>query len=189
MKDNYLESVSKQFQYYKLLGEKTFDQLTDEDLFWVPNSYSNSIALIVKHVSGNMLSRWTDFLNSDGEKEWRNRDGEFLMDFSTRHEMMDKWNKGWDCLFAALDSCQSVELDHIVYIRNIGHTIVEAINRQLAHYAYHIGQVVYIGTLIKENDWKSLSIPKNQSQKYNASKFSKDKHRGHFTDDLLNSEK
>src|ERR1043165_3370957 len=138
MNANYLQSAIKQFEYYKLLGEKTFNQLPDEKLFWQYNSESNSIATIVKHLWGNMLSRWTDFLTTDGEKEWRNRDAEFENDITTRQEMLDKWNAGWDCLFGALKSLTNDDLQKEVYIRNMGHTVADAIHRQLAHYSYHI---------------------------------------------------
>lgn len=185
MQDNYLESIRKQFNYYKMLGEKTFDQLNDEELFWQYNPESNSIAIMVNHISGNMLSRWTDFLSSDGEKEWRNRDAEFEDLIKTREELIEKWNKGWDCLFEALASINTNNFDQLVYIRNMGHTIVEAINRQFAHYSYHIGQIVYLGRMIKGADWQSLSIPKGDSAAYNADKFSKPKRQEHFTKEFL----
>lgn len=185
MQNNYLESARKQFEYYKMLGEKTFDQLEDQDLFWQYNEASNSIAIIVKHLWGNMLSRWTDFLTTDGEKEWRNREGEFEADIKTRTELFEKWNEGWACVFDALDSINESNFDTTIYIRNMGHTIPEAINRQLAHYAYHIGQIVYIGRMIKNEKWQSLSIPKGKSKEYNAEKFSKPKRKEHFTDSFL----
>ena len=144
----YLESAKKEFEYYKLLGEKTFSQLTDEQLFIEANSESNSIATIVKHLCGNMLSRWTDFLTTDGEKEWRKRDEEFENDISTREELLQKWQEGWSCLFKALDSIADDDLSRIIYIRNQGHTILEAINRQLSHYPHHIGQIVFIGKML-----------------------------------------
>ncbi len=187
MNSNYLESVIKQFEYYKLLGDKTFAQLSDEQLFWQFNEESNSIAIIVKHLWGNMLSRWTDFLTSDGEKDWRNRDAEFENDLKTRAEILEKWEEGWTCLFEAINSLQEEDLDKIIYIRNQGHTVMEAINRQLAHYPYHVGQIVFIGKMLSEN-WNSLSIPKGNSKEYNSNKFSKPKEKGHFTDEFLNSE-
>ncbi len=171
MVDNYLESIHKQIQYYKMLGEKTFSQLDDEDLFLQYNPESNSIAITVKHISGNMLSRWTDFLTTDGEKEWRNREAEFDADIRSREQMLKKWDEGWDCLFKALDSVNEDNFDTIIYIRNMGHTITESINRQLAHYSYHIGQIVYIGRMIKGSDWESLSVPRGGSVVYNAEKF------------------
>ncbi len=184
MEDNFLESVKKQFAYYKLLGEKTFEQLEDEKLFWQYNSESNSIAIIVKHLSGNMLSRWTDFLISDGEKEWRHRDAEFENDIASRDLLLKTWNAGWDCLFNTLNGLKSSDLDTIIYIRNQGHTVMEAINRQLAHYPYHVGQIVFIGKMVADANWKSLSIPKGNSQNFNAEKFAKEKEIKHFTDDV-----
>lgn len=184
MKSNYIESVVKQFEYYKLLGEKTFAQLTDGNLFWQYNEESNSIAMIVNHLSGNMLSRWTDFLDSDGEKEWRNRDAEFENDIQSRTKMLQKWEEGWNCLFKTLNALQEEDLDKIIYIRNQGHTVMEAVNRQLAHYPYHIGQIVFIGKMLSEN-WNSLSIPKGNSKRYNAEKFSRPKENSHFTDEFL----
>lgn len=184
MEDNFLESVTKQFAYYKLLGEKTFAQLEDEKLFWQFNAESNSIATIVKHLSGNMLSRWTDFLTSDGEKEWRQRDAEFENDINSREVLLKIWNAGWDCLFNSLNALTSSDLNTIIYIRNQGHTVMEAINRQLAHYPYHVGQIVYIGKMVSDANWKSLSIPKGNSQAFNAEKFAKKKERKHFTDDV-----
>lgn len=184
MNINYLESVIKQFEYYKLLGEKTFSQLPDEKLFWQFNEESNSIATIVKHLHGNMLSRWTDFLTTDGEKEWRRRDAEFDNDISSKQEMLYKWNEGWNVLLDTLKSLKEEDLGSIVYIRNQGHTVLEAINRQLAHYPYHIGQIVFIGKMSAEK-WDSLSIPRGNSKNYNAEKFSKQKEIGHFTDEYL----
>ena len=189
MQNNYLESVTKQFEYYKTLGDKTFTQLTDEKLFWQYNEDSNSIAIIVKHLCGNMLSRWTDFLTTEGEKEWRNRDEEFENDITTRRELLDKWNAGWDCLFNALTSLTANDLGKTIYIRNQGHTVMEAINRQLAHYPYHIGQIVFIGKMVCGKEWSSLSIPKGNSKSFNEDKFSKPKHKEHFRDEFINKKK
>lgn len=188
MKNDYLSSAQKQFEYYKLLGEKTFSQLTDEQLFWQFNAESNSIATIVKHLWGNMMSRWTDFLTSDGEKEWRQRDAEFENDIADRKEMTDKWDEGWACLFEALNSLTENDLNKEIYIRNMGHTVVEAINRQLAHYPYHIGQIVCIGKMACDQNWASLSIPKGNSKEFNANKFAQPKHKQHFTDEFLKSD-
>ncbi len=184
MEENYLNSVKKQFEYYKSLGEKTFDQLKDQDLFWQYNAESNSIAITVNHLWGNMKSRWTDFLTSDGEKEWRNRDLEFESIINSRQELLDKWEDGWNCLFEVLEGIHKENFSTEIFIRNQSHTIVDAINRQMMHYSYHIGQIVYIGRMIKGNNWKSLSIPKGKSKDFNATKFLKGKHKGHFTDDI-----
>lgn len=185
MNGNYLDSVKKQFEYYKSLGEKTFDQIDDDKLFWQYNKESNSIAMIVKHLSGNMLSRWTGFLITDGEKDWRDRDSEFVNDIPSRAALLEYWCKGWDCLFLALDTLKDDDLGKIIYIRNQGHTVVEAINRQLAHYSYHIGQITFIGKMIQNEAWISLSIPKGNSKSYNDEKFSQAKHQEHFTEEML----
>lgn len=189
MTTDYLNSVKKQFEYYKMLGEKTFEQLSDEQLFEQYNEDSNSIAIIVKHLQGNMLSRWTDFLTTDGEKEWRQRDEEFENDIADRKDLLKKWNDGWACLFHALNSLTETDLDKEVFIRNQGHSVVEAINRQLAHYPYHIGQIVFIGKMFCTKKWMSLSIPRGNSKKYNANKFAMPKHKQHFTDEYLKDNK
>lgn len=181
----FIQATIKQFEYYKSLGDKTMAQLTDEQLFWKYNEESNSIAIVAKHIAGNMLSRWTDFRNSDGEKEWRNRESEFNDDIKERESLITYWEKGWSCLFEALHSTNDEDLEEIIYIRNQGHSIIEAINRQLAHYSYHVGQIVFIGKMIKNEDWKSLSIPKGGSKNFNQQKFEKDKSIGHYTDDFL----
>jgi hypothetical protein len=185
MNNEYLESVTKQFEYYKMLGDKTFEQIEENKFIWQYNDDSNSIATIVKHLSGNMVSRWTDFLTSDGEKEWRNRDTEFENDIQGRTEILASWNKGWNCLFDSLKNLQATDLDKIIYIRNQGHTVMEAINRQLAHYPYHIGQMVFIGKMLAKNEWKSLSIPKGNSKAFNAEKFASKQEKVHFTDEFL----
>ena len=185
MTNDYLDSAKKQFEYYKMLGDKTFSQLEDDQLFWKHNEDSNSIATIVKHLWGNMLSRWTDFLTTDGEKEFRDRDSEFENDIKSRDELLAKWNEGWNCLFSAINSLNQNDLDKIIYIRNQGHTVTEAINRQLAHYPYHVGQIVFIGKMLSEKGWTSLSIPRGNSKSFNDNKFSQPKQRGHFTDDFL----
>ena len=183
--EDFLRSANRQFLYYKTLGEKAIDQLEAEQLFVSLNEDTNSIATIVKHLHGNMLSRWTDFLTTDGEKESRNRDGEFENDTKDKNELLKQWNQGWDCLFKTLNSLKPEDLDKIVYIRNEGHTVLEAINRQLAHYPYHVGQMVFFAKILKKSEWTSLSIPKNKSKDYNSDKFSKEKSKKHFTDDEL----
>ncbi len=131
-----------------------------------------------------MLSRWTDFLTLDGEKKWRERDLEFEDVLKTNEAIFEHWESGWKCLFKALENIDHANFHSIIYIRNQGHTIVEALNRQLAHYAYHIGQIVYIGKMIKESKWESLSIPKGTSEDYNLSQFSQSKKIEHFTDEI-----
>ncbi|MFT5347749.1 MAG: hypothetical protein ACI9M3_000783 [Bacteroidia bacterium] len=315
MNTDYLKSAKQQFQYCKQLGDKTMAQLNDEQLFWQYNDASNSIAIMVKHLWGNMMSRWTDFLTTDGEKDFRKRDEEFELrvgpslqgvdtanaegvdadnaegvdntaegvdndaegvdadnaegvdndaegvdnitegvdtdnaegvdndaedgekDFRKRDEefelrvgpslqgvdtanaegvdtdnaegvdtdiaegvdmdiaegvnehtrvvITEKWEQGWACLFTALDSINEDNFDTTIYIRNQGHSIPEAINRQMMHYAYHVGQIVYLGRMMKGEDWQSLSIPKGNSKAYNAEKFSQEKGKRHFTDEYL----
>jgi hypothetical protein len=244
MNTDYLKSAKQQFQYYKQLGDKTMDQLNDEQLFWQYNDASNSIAVMAKHLWGNMMSRWTDFLTTDGEKDFRKRDEEFELrvgpslqgvdnnaegvnniaegvdnnaegvdndaegvdnnaegvdndaegvdtanaegvDEHSRAVIIEKWEQGWACLFTALDSINEDNFDTTIYIRNQGHSIPEAINRQMMHYAYHVGQMVYLGRMMKGEDWQSLSIPKGNSKAYNAEKFSQEKGERHFTDEYL----
>ena len=185
MGNDYLQSSIKQFEYYKFLGEKAIAQLPDDKLFWQYNEASNSIAIIVQHLSGNMLSRWTECLTTDGEKDWRDRDGEFESVVITKKDLLNKWNQGWNCLLSALRQLKDEDLQKIIYIRNQGHTVMEAINRQLAHYPYHVGQIVYIAKMATDNDWQSLTIPKGASQSFNAEKFAKPKSKQHFTDELL----
>lgn len=167
MKDLFI----KRFQYYKELAEKTFDQVSEEQLFWKYNDESNSIATLVKHLSGNMLSRWTNFLTEDGEKNWRNRNSEFENDIQSKLEMMEIWTKGWETLFGALDEIKEENWNDLILIRGEKQTVLDAVLRQLAHYPYHIGQIVYIGKMLKNTDWKTLSIGKNQSTPFNMEKL------------------
>ena len=169
--ENYIDDIKKQFLYYKSLGEKTFGQLSEKEILHQYNSESNSIAIIVNHLWGNMMSRWTDFLITDGEKTWRDRDSEFEDVVKFKSQLLKKWEEGWDCLFSALDSINEKNFETEVLIRNQKHSIIEAINRQLGHYAYHVGQIVFLGKLIKSKNWKTLSIAKG-------------KHSGHFSEDL-----
>jgi hypothetical protein len=171
-----------------MLGDKSISQLTDEMLHWSPGETSNSIAQIVKHLRGNMLSRWTDFLESDGEKPWRNRDDEFVDDIQDKEQLIKYWQEGWKCLFNTLDELKESDLESIIYIRNQGHTVIEAINRQLSHYCYHVGQIVYLSKMITGQDWQYLSIPPGKSKEFNQEKFSKEKSKRHFTDDFLQQE-
>jgi hypothetical protein len=178
---NYLSSVKKLFRYYKSLGDKAIEQINEEQMHWQYNQESNSIAIIIKHIAGNSLSRWSDFLTTDGEKEWRNRDDEFEETASTKEELIALWDKGWQCIYKAIDPLADDDLMRIVYIRNEGHTVVEAINRQLAHIPYHVGQIVFAAKMIAAQNWSSLSIPKGQSKTFNADKFSNEKQRKFFT--------
>jgi hypothetical protein len=180
--EKYHLSLSRQLQYYKGLAEKAVEQLSEEQLFWQANEASNSMAVLVQHLCGNMLSRFTDFLDSDGEKPWRNRDAEFELHFHSKQEMLEAWEKAWAVVFTAID--QGQDLDKVVYIRNEGHTVLEAFQRQLAHYSYHIGQMVYLAKMIKNADWETLSIAKSKSGEYNAGKFEAPKGIRHFTDNV-----
>ncbi len=183
--ENYLTSIHRQFNYYKDLADKAMHQISDEDFFNTISDDSNSMAIIAKHMAGNMLSRWTDFWTTDGEKAWRNRDMEFeLGDLNTRTSIMEYWEKGWATLFDAVQSITADNFGKLVYIRNMGHTIPDAVNRQLCHYSYHVGQLVFLAKTLKGSEWESLSIPKGKSAEYNAVKFAKPKRKEHFTDDL-----
>ncbi|MFK7000475.1 DUF1572 family protein [Flavobacterium oreochromis] len=170
--NSYLGSIKKQMLYYKTIADKAIEQLEPQQLFITSNEDTNSIAIIIKHIAGNMISRWTDFLTSDGEKEWRNRDDEFENKIATKEELLILWEKGWKCYFNAINSLNSENLNQIIYIRNEEHTIIDAMNRQLAHYPYHIGQIVFYAKMLKNGDWDNLSIAKNQSKEYNTLKFS-----------------
>lgn len=182
----YVQHLKSQFEYYKKLGEQAMHQLEPEQLFLAANEDTNSIAAIVKHLWGNMLSRWTHFLTEDGEKPWRNRDAEFENDLQSKDEVMEKWNEGWAVFLDALDSLRPEQLTETIYIRNEGHTVLDAINRQLAHYPYHVGQIVYAAKMLKTGTWNSLSIPRNSSTAYNQAKFAEERRTKHFTEAELN---
>jgi hypothetical protein len=171
VEENYMASAQQQFVYYKSLAENAMHQLEPGQLFFIPAEDSNSIAIIVQHMVGNMKSRWSDFLTTDGEKEWRHRDEEFEIVLTEKETLMQKWEEGWDCLFAALNSVKPGTLAWEVQIRKEKHTVLEAINRQLAHYPYHVGQIVFIAKLLKGTGFTSLSIPKNRSEQFNQEKF------------------
>ncbi len=170
--ENYLGSVKQQSLYYKMLGEKAMAQLEPAQFFARSNEECNSIAMIVQHMAGNMLSRWTDFLTSDGEKEWRNRDEEFEPRLKEQEELMNKWNDGWNCFLNAISQLQESQLTQTILIRGESYTVVHAINRQFAHYPYHVGQIVLIAKQLKGKEFVSLSIPRNKSADYNREKFS-----------------
>jgi hypothetical protein len=170
----YLQTAIKRLRYYKSLGEKTFDQLTDADFHFTPNNTCNSIAVIIQHISGNMLSRWTNFLTEDGEKAWRQRDEEFEAHNYSKQQLVELWEKGWDCFLNALTPLTENDLLKTVYIRGEPLSVIDAINRQLAHYPHHIGQILYIGKIIKDASWQSLSIEKGKSEAFNKSDEVKD---------------
>ncbi len=173
--DDYLCSVIKRFAYYRELGLRAMEQLEPRALFWRYNRESNSIAIIVGHLYGNMLSRWTNFLSEDGEKAWRNRDAEFEETIRSRDELLSRWNAGWDCLLAALESLTAEDLRKTVTIRGEKHTVVDAVNRQLSHYAYHVGQIVFIAKMIRDEQWRSLSIARGKSRDFNKKMAGKHK--------------
>lgn len=185
MPKDYLPGIIKLFEYYKSLGEKTLNIIPEEKINWQYNESSNSIATIVKHISGNMLSRFTDFLTTDGEKEWRNREEEFAPKDLSKQEVLARWNQGWKVFLEVLHELKEEDLDRIIYIRNLGQTVTDALNRQLAHYASHVGQIIFLGKLIMDKNWISLSIPKGESDSFNAQKFSEPKREGHFTDEYM----
>lgn len=166
LEEGFIKDVIKRFNYYKSLGDKTFEQLEEKDFFFQPSSESNSIAVIIQHLHGNMLSRWTNFLTEDGEKEWRKRDAEFEQMELNKADMLSFWNDGWKCMLDTLNGLQSEDLLKKVTIRTEQLYVYDAILRQLAHYPYHVGQIVYLGRLCKNDQWQNLSIPKGQSKTY-----------------------
>lgn len=166
---DYLDDARKAMRAYKKLAEKALDQLKDDEYFVTLDEESNSVAVVMKHIAGNMLSRWTDFLTSDGEKPDRNRDYEFIiLPETTKNDIRAFWDRGWQSVFDALDPLQVEDLERKVYIRGEEHTVVQAINRQLMHYAYHIGQIVFLAKHFRATEWHSLSIPRNKSAEFNA---------------------
>lgn len=164
--NEYLKVVQERFNRVKDLGDKTITQLSEDNIHWFFNETSNSIAVIVKHLSGSMVSRWTDLLTTDGEKPYRNRDKEFKDDISSKQELITIWEKGWNTLFEALIRLEDEDLLKNIYIRGERHTVLEAIERHMAHYAYHIGQIVFIGKQLKGEKWENLSIPLGKSEEY-----------------------
>jgi hypothetical protein len=165
----YLDDAITTFRDYKALAERAFEQLNDEEFFLTLDEESNSIGVIIKHMSGNMISRWTDFLTTDGEKPDRQRDLEFVITAgTTRDELLASWERGWACVFKAIEPLQPEDLARKVLIRGEEHTVLKAINRQLTHYAYHTGQIVFLAKHIRSAEWKSLSIPRNRSAQFNA---------------------
>ena len=166
---NYFEDAVKSFRAYKKLAEKAIAQVSDEEFFVTLDEESNSVAVIMKHMAGNMFSRWTDFLTSDGEKPNRNRDMEFVIEpQTTKDDVIDYWERGWKCVFEALEPLRPEDFGKKVTIRGEEHTIVQAINRQMTHYAYHIGQIVFLAKHFRSAEWTSLSVPRNRSAEFNA---------------------
>lgn len=163
----FLQSAIKRMAYYKELGDKTFAQLTDENFHFTPAEECNSIAIIIQHMHGNMLSRWTDLLTSDGEKEWRERDNEFEEQNFNKEQLLQLWEDGWKCFLGALRSLPAADLEKTIHIRGEPLSVTDAINRQLAHYPYHVGQIIYVAKILKNTGWKNLSIPKGGSGEFN----------------------
>ncbi len=174
LEKEFLESSIRRMNYYKELGEKTFEQLNNDDFHFQPGTESNSIAILVQHLAGNMLSRFTNFLTEDGEKNWRNRDDEFEIHTYTKQQLIELWDKGWKCFFETINALNENDLIKQVSIRNEKLSVVDAIIRQMAHYPYHIGQIIYVGRMLKKENWKNLSIPKGSSDAYNQSTGIKD---------------
>ena len=170
----FLSSAISRSKYYKHLGDRTFRQLGEADFHYQPDPGSNSIAVIIQHMHGNMLSRWTNFLTEDGEKEWRRRDDELAVDNFSRAQLLTLWEKGWHCFISALESLKEEDLARIITIRGESLTVIDAIIRQLAHYPYHVGQIVYLGRMIRKEEWENLSIPPGGSDEYNKKEGNKD---------------
>jgi hypothetical protein len=166
---NYHKDAVSAMRAYKKLAEKAIAQLKDEEFFVTLDEEANSVAVVMKHMAGNMISRWTDFLTSDGEKPDRNRDMEFVIDAqTTKDDVIAYWERGWKCVLDAIEPLSTEDFEKTVLIRGEKHTIVQAINRQLMHYAYHIGQIVFLAKHFRSAEWKSLSIPRNRSADFNA---------------------
>ena len=164
---SYINDSLALFQYYKSLAERAMEQTTDEQLFARLDEQTNSIAIVVKHMAGNMRSRWTDFLTADGEKPNRDRDCEFINPPATRDELLDVWEEGWRCLFRALEPLSDTDLGRTITIRGESHSVMQAVNRQVAHYAHHVGQIVLLAKHFAQDRWESLSIPLNRSAEFN----------------------
>lgn len=168
IEENYLRDALENFQNYKRLAEKSFEQISDEEFFRALNDESNSIATIAKHIAGNLRSRWTEFLTADGEKPDRNRDSEFVaFEDDTRKSLLEFWNAGWQAALSTIESLQPADLEKTVKIRGENHTVVQAVNRSIAHTAYHVGQIVFLAKFLRDTDWQTLSIPRNRSADYN----------------------
>jgi len=166
---SYLEDSLLLFKFYKQLAEKAMQQVSDQQLMTVLDPEMNSIAVIVKHMAGNMRSRWTDFLTADGEKPDRNRDSEFTTPPESRELLMNLWEEGWKTMFSALEPLSDADLSRTVTIRGEAHSVMQAINRQIAHYAYHCGQIVFLAKHFQSAGWKSLSVPRGKSEEFNRS--------------------
>ena len=163
----FLADAAATFRSYKDLADRAIVQVKDADLQRPLNANTNSIAVIMKHMAGNMLSRWTDFLTSDGEKTWRSRDSEFIDEFTSRQEIIDSWERGWKVLFDTLTSLKPDDLDTTVTIRGEPHSVIKAVDRQIAHYGYHVGQIVLIARILTPDNWTTLTVPRGESEQFN----------------------
>lgn len=177
-----LQGINRLLMHNKRLTEKSLSQLDDSQVHEHVQGYDLSIAALMKHISGCLTSLWTNFRSEDGEKPWRNREDEFIDDFKSREELMEFWERGWAMLFEAIESITAEELDDVIYIRNEGHTIQQALERSLSHMAYHTGQIVLLAKLLKGEGWSSLSIPKGKTEEYNRKKFESEKSVGFYKD-------
>jgi len=167
LETGFLKDTIKRLRYYKDLGDKTFEQLEEKDFFFQASAESNSIAVIVQHLHGNMMSRFTNFLTEDGEKNWRKRDAEFEAVNTGKEAVINLWNEGWLCVLNTINNLQPQDLLKTIYIRTEPLFVYDAILRQLAHYPHHVGQIVFIGKLIKDKNWQTLSIAKGESNQFN----------------------
>jgi len=167
VEEAFLESAIAEYKAQKDFAERAIVQLDDEKLHQPLDENTNSVAIIMKHMAGNMLSRWTDFLTTDGEKQWRNRDSEFVDDFHSRDDLMASWQRGWDCLFSTLNALTVGDLTRAVRIRGELHNVIEAIHRGLDHYGYHVGQIVLVARVLAKDNWMTLTIPRGGSEEYN----------------------
>lgn len=184
----FLSDIKKQYSYYRALAEQAINQISEQEFFYQQHEGVNSVAIIVKHISGNLLSRFKDFRSSDGEKSWRNRDNEFVKTADKKVDYMDAWHKAWTVLIEALDELNEANIMETIYIRKQGHTIPTALIRSLSHTSHHIGQILYQAKILKGKQWISLSIPKGQSQQFNESMNKEDLEGEHYTDHLLKSD-
>jgi uncharacterized damage-inducible protein DinB len=182
--DRFLTDIRKQFTYYKTLGDKALEQVSDDEFYFRESEEFNSIAIIVKHICGNLLSRFTQFRTTDGEKPWRHRDTEFILESTVRADMMQIWEKAWAVLFTELESLTATDMDNTITVRTQPHNISTALIRSLAHISHHIGQIVLLAKAFRKEYWNSLSIPKNQSESFNVKATNSSKP-DHYTDHLL----
>jgi Protein of unknown function (DUF1572) len=171
---SYLKDSISLFHYYKKLAERAMEQVTEQQLFQVLDEEMNSMAIIAKHMAGNMRSRWTDFLTSDGEKPTRNRDSEFIDPPRTRAALLEMWEEGWRSLFSALQPLREADMERKVTIRGEDHSVMQAVNRQMAHYSYHCGQIVFLAKHFQHSKWKSLTVPRNKSAEFNRRVLAKE---------------